>query len=79
GDALRVGQVLTNLLSNAVKFTPAGHVVTRVVIDRRVPNAPRLRIEVSDTGIGMTAEQVGRLFQEFTQADESTTRRYGGT
>ncbi|RZL10758.1 MAG: response regulator [Rubrivivax sp.] len=78
GDALRLGQILTNLLSNAVKFTHAGHVKIRVDL-RTEAGAPLLCFEIIDTGIGMTADQVERLFQEFTQADESTTRRYGGT
>ncbi len=79
GDALRVRQVLANLLSNAVKFTHAGHV--RLILER-VREDPRrvvLHFAVEDTGIGMTAEQMSRLFEEFTQADGSTTRKYGGT
>jgi signal transduction histidine kinase/DNA-binding response OmpR family regulator/HPt (histidine-containing phosphotransfer) domain-containing protein len=79
GDMLRVGQILTNLLSNAVKFTHSGHVKVRVDLDDRSGATATLRFEVIDTGIGMTPEQQGRLFQEFTQADDSTTRRYGGT
>ncbi|RZI85521.1 MAG: hybrid sensor histidine kinase/response regulator [Rubrivivax sp.] len=79
GDLLRVGQILTNLLSNAVKFTHTGHVKIRIGLESRQGPDAWLRFDVADTGIGMTAEQLGRLFQEFTQADESTTRRYGGT
>jgi len=79
GDLLRVVQILTNLLSNAVKFTHSGHVKVRVKLQAREGAQATLRFEVSDTGIGMTAEQMSRLFQEFTQADDSTTRRYGGT
>ncbi|MBU1365383.1 MAG: response regulator [Gammaproteobacteria bacterium] len=79
GDPLRLGQVLINLLSNAVKFTEKGHV--RLVVSER--SSDRLTstfvCRVEDTGIGMTQEQVGRLFQEFSQADGSTTRRYGGS
>lgn len=75
GDNLRLMQVLTNLLSNAVKFTPAGEVCLRV----RQPAPGRLRLEVQDTGIGMTPDEQGRLFAAFSQADTSTTRRYGGT
>ena len=78
GDPLRLGQVLTNLLSNAVKFTEKGHVLMRVE-DFRAGDTDHLRLTISDTGIGMTPEQVGKLFQEFTQADGSTTRRHGGT
>ena len=79
GDMLRVGQVLTNLLSNAVKFTHSGHVKVRVGLDDRQGLQATLRFEICDTGIGMNREQQSRLFQEFTQADDSTTRRYGGT
>ncbi len=79
GDMLRVGQILTNLLSNAVKFTHSGHVKVRVGLEGRQGAQATLRIEVCDTGIGMNSEQQSRLFQEFTQADDSTTRRYGGT
>jgi signal transduction histidine kinase/CheY-like chemotaxis protein len=78
GDGLRLAQVLTNLLSNAVKFTDHGYVklsVNRVPADRDIA----VRFSVTDTGIGMTAEQKSRLFEEFTQADGSTTRKYGGT
>ena len=79
GDALRVGQVLTNLLSNAVKFTDHGHIKLSVGLVSRQGEYMQLRFQVSDTGIGMTESQVKRLFQEFTQADGSTTRKYGGT
>lgn len=74
GDPLRVSQILLNLLSNAVKFTEQGKVVLSARIEHR-----RLLFEVSDTGIGMTAEQMERLFHPFEQADASTTRRFGGT
>ncbi|MDD5056354.1 MAG: response regulator [Sideroxydans sp.] len=79
GDALRLGQVITNILANAVKFTHQGHVKVAVRIEQRMGDALKLRFAISDTGIGMTEEQVGQLFQEFTQADGSTTRKYGGT
>lgn len=75
GDVHRVTQVMHNLLSNAVKFTESGEVVLR--LDAR-PGQP-LVIEVMDTGIGMTAEQIARIFDDFEQADHSVTRRYGGT
>ncbi|MBQ0133317.1 MAG: hybrid sensor histidine kinase/response regulator, partial [Comamonas sp.] len=78
GDALRLGQVLTNLVSNAVKFTDSGDVMVRVT-SHDTPSGLQLCFEVSDSGIGLTAEQISRLFQPFTQAQSDTTRRYGGT
>ena len=77
-DAMRVRQVLLNLASNAGKFTERG-VVTVTAARRRDDGREWITLAVSDTGIGMTAEQMARLFEEFTQADASTTRRYGGT
>lgn len=79
GDPLRLGQVLINLLSNAVKFTERGHVRLRVVETTHDASRAIVEFRVEDTGIGMTPEQQGRLFGEFTQADGSTTRKYGGT
>jgi two-component system sensor histidine kinase/response regulator len=79
GDGMRIGQVLTNLLSNAVKFTHRGYVRLSVKIEHTSAHHMTLRFVVSDTGIGMTPEQTARLFQEFSQADGSTTRKYGGT
>ena len=79
GDGIRLGQVLINLINNAVKFTEKGEVI---VIGRTLdlPDGRLLlRFDVRDTGIGMTKEQLSRLFQEFEQADDSTTRRFGGT
>ncbi|WP_157271420.1 response regulator [Azohydromonas aeria] len=76
GDPGRLRQMLTNLIGNALKFTPEGEVVVRA---RVAEGGGRLRFEVSDTGIGLTAEQQRRVFEAFTQADGSTTRRYGGT
>ncbi len=78
GDALRLGQILTNLLSNAVKFTDRGSVRLTVAARPR-QDGVWLKLSVIDTGIGMTESQVARLFEEFTQADSSTTRRFGGT
>jgi signal transduction histidine kinase/CheY-like chemotaxis protein len=75
GDAARLRQVLVILLSNAVKFTAAGE----VTVELRASGADGIAVTVRDTGIGMTPQQAGRLFQAFTQADASTTRRYGGT
>ncbi len=80
GDALRLRQVLINLIGNALKFTQQGEVRTEVMLADESPNGePRLRIAVTDTGIGMTPEQITRVFDPFTQADGSITRRYGGT
>ena len=76
-DAMRVRQVLLNLQDNAVKFTPAGGAVTLRV--SQSANGEQVRFEVKDTGIGISGEQMARLFQPFVQADESTTRQYGGT
>jgi CheY-like chemotaxis protein len=75
GDRLRLRQVLSNLIANAIKFTDAGEVVVRV----RRDEGDRVRFEVRDTGIGIAADQQQALFEPFTQADSSTTRRYGGT
>jgi PAS domain S-box-containing protein len=79
GDPLRLGQVLINLTNNAVKFTEKGQIL--VEIDLREKSADEVVIEfaVRDTGIGMTDEQMARLFQSFSQADTSTTRKHGGT
>ena len=79
GDPLRLRQVLMNLLSNAIKFTPKGEVVVQVVVERRTAEAVSLRFSVSDTGIGIAAEKLEKIFAPFTQADSSTTRRFGGT
>lgn len=79
GDPLRLGQVLNNLLSNAVKFTAKGEVTVAIHRDREADGRTWLRFEVRDTGIGLTEEQRSHLFQAFTQADSSTSRRYGGT
>ena len=80
GDPGRLKQVLINLVGNAIKFTEEGEVVVKIMLSEERPeDATMIRFEVSDTGIGMTPEQQSRLFQSFTQADASTTRRYGGT
>jgi PAS domain S-box-containing protein len=79
GDPTRLGQVLLNLTSNAVKFTERGEVLVSATQSVREDNAVRLVFEVSDTGIGLRADEIARLFEPFTQADSSTTRRFGGT
>ena len=79
GDPVRLRQVLLNLTGNAIKFTASGHVAVQVRGEPCAGGATRIRLEVRDTGIGVTEEQKGRLFQNFQQADSSTTRRYGGT
>ena len=79
GDALRLGQILINLLSNAVKFTSHGHVALDIEEIATSDELTALHFAIQDTGIGMTPDQVERLFQEFSQGDGSTTRKYGGT
>jgi len=79
GDSLRLGQVLLNLVSNAVKFTPTGYVHVKIEVLKQDEAGIDLRFNVSDSGIGMSEEQISHLFEAFTQADASTTRNYGGT
>lgn len=79
GDSLRLGQVLNNLANNAVKFTEAGEIEVRIRLESQFLDRIMLRFTVRDTGIGMTSEQLEKLFQSFSQADVSTTRKYGGT
>ncbi|MBW2410851.1 MAG: PAS domain S-box protein, partial [Deltaproteobacteria bacterium] len=79
GDPLRLGQVLINLANNAVKFTDSGEIVVSTELIEQNEDRVTLKFSVRDTGIGLTEEQVAKLFQSFTQADTSTTRKYGGT
>ncbi|MGD9192953.1 MAG: transporter substrate-binding domain-containing protein, partial [Desulfobacterales bacterium] len=79
GDPLRLGQVLINLANNAVKFTESGEIVVSSELVKQDRDQVILKLSVSDTGIGLTREQISRLFQSFTQADTTTTRKYGGT
>ncbi|MBX7165086.1 MAG: response regulator [Pirellulales bacterium] len=78
-DPTRLRQILINLVGNAIKFTPAGEVAVVLTCADRESANPQLVIHVRDTGIGMNREQIAKLFKPFTQADTSTTRRYGGT
>ena len=79
GDPLRLGQVLINLANNAVKFTDSGEIVVSAALLQRDEDRVTVQFSVRDTGIGLTEEQTAQLFQSFTQADTSTTRKYGGT
>jgi len=79
GDPLRLGQILTNLVNNAVKFTEHGEIRLKIELLERTGEKVQLKFSVHDTGIGMTKEQALRLFQPFSQADMSTTRKHGGT
>ncbi|HQG29577.1 MAG TPA: response regulator, partial [Candidatus Ozemobacteraceae bacterium] len=79
GDPLRIGQVISNLGNNAVKFTERGEIIIGVEPQSQTEHAVELHFWVRDTGIGMTAEQQAKLFQSFSQADTSTTRKYGGS
>ncbi|MBV2131412.1 response regulator [Pseudomonas sp. MAP12] len=79
GDPLRLGQVLSNLLSNAIKFTGQGEITIAIHREEDSEQGTWLRFEVIDTGIGLSEEQCSKLFQAFTQADSSTSRKYGGT
>ena len=79
GDPLRLGQILINFCNNAVKFTERGEIVVKARVKEEDENGQLVCFSVSDTGIGLTDEQMGRLFQAFEQADTSTTRQHGGT
>jgi len=79
GDPLRLGQILTNLVNNAVKFTERGEIRLKIELLEQTGEKVQLKFSVRDTGIGMTTEQSAKLFQAFSQADMSTTRKHGGT
>ncbi|MGE0385738.1 MAG: response regulator [Gammaproteobacteria bacterium] len=79
GDAMRIRQIVSNLVGNAIKFTDSGEIAVRVRALAQGEPDPKLRIEVRDSGIGIPAEKQARVFEAFSQADTSTTRRYGGT
>jgi two-component system sensor histidine kinase/response regulator len=79
GDPLRLGQILINFCNNAVKFTESGEIVVKTRFQEKDEDGQLVYFSVSDTGIGLTQEQMGRLFQAFEQADASTTRQHGGT
>ena len=79
GDPLRLRQVITNLVGNAIKFTDSGHVLLEIREDRRGASETVLHFSVSDTGVGIPREKQPLIFEPFSQADGSTTRRYGGT
>jgi len=79
GDPLRLGQILVNLANNAVKFTDSGEIVVSITLKEQHGESGLFQFSVKDTGIGMTADEQSRLFRSFSQADASTTRKYGGT
>ena len=78
-DSLRLHQILTNLIGNAIKFTETGGICLTAAVAEPVGGNPCLSFEIADTGVGMSQEQLGRVFQAFTQADETMSRRFGGT
>ena len=79
GDIGRIGQVLINLIGNAIKFTEKGKVIVRAELVEQLPKQVRIRFEVEDTGIGVDPKNIDKLFQPFSQADTSTSKRFGGT
>ncbi|MEM7110259.1 MAG: ATP-binding protein, partial [Bacteroidota bacterium] len=79
GDPVRLNQILINLINNSLKFTHTGEISVNVDLEKEKNKNHWIRFEVSDTGVGISSEKLGRIFDSFTQADESVTRRYGGT
>ena len=79
GDVLRLNQILTNLLSNAIKFTSTGEIIISIKLLSKDEQSAEIRFDVKDTGIGISDENKEKLFSSFTQADSSTTRKYGGS
>lgn len=79
GDPIRLRQIVTNLVSNAIKFTSSGHVTLSASLQEKAGNGLELRCSVQDTGLGIEPEKLESLFEAFTQADDSTTRKFGGT
>ena len=80
GDILKIKEILTNLLSNAIKFTPNnGHIHVKIQLEKIIDNKAKIYFEIRDSGIGMSEEQKEKIFEAFSQADESVTRKYGGT
>jgi two-component system sensor histidine kinase/response regulator len=79
GDATRLQQALLNYVTNAVKFTDAGNITMRVHRQEETPDSILLRFEVEDTGVGIAEDALPRLFNAFEQADNSSTRKYGGS
>ena len=79
GDPTRTGQVISNLVNNAIKFTPAGKVLLEILVDEETESEITVTIRIEDTGIGIAPEKQKLIFEEFTQADTSTSRNFGGT
>jgi signal transduction histidine kinase len=79
GDEQRLRQIILNLLNNAVKFTPSGRITVKLARDGEDGEWERLKVSINDTGIGIPAEQLSRLFQRFSQIDSSSSRPFGGT
>jgi signal transduction histidine kinase len=79
GDPMRIGQIITNLVNNAIKFTPKGRVLLAIKVDAQTNTNITLSVRVEDTGIGIAPEKQKLIFEEFTQADTSTSRHFGGT